>query len=254
MPLSEDDVYALADATDLTPFAELVAPYEALLAPLKENASKRAPLTGYRAAASSKQDRDSDSRAFAMRHFKSQLMKGALLQKRSPRQWEADVRSVFSGFDKGGGFITVADFKIALDILGVNISLDLLHSLLPSGEVAFSAVDMINFEVILREAFDDSPDASDRGSPNRTQVLEEDSGASINRGRMSYHGRSVAASAGGGGGGGDVRGADVEEDRAARKKPSAAGRAVKALLSIVRRGMERFLVNGSDIEDVSGLV
>lgn len=240
MPLDEDDIYLLADATDLTPFAEFVSPHEALLSPLKEKAQGAAPGTGFRAALTVRQEQGEQGKAFAVRHFRSQLAKAALQQKRTPLQWQADVYSVFTGFDRGGGFVTGTDFKAALNILGVNMSYDLLASLVPRGSVAFGSVDMIHFEQVLSDVFDESSlSESVAGSSGRMLADLETSGTDQRRIRPALGGPSHLSTA--------HKQRPVEQT----DLPKRASNAVKALVSVVRRGMEKFIVNGSDIEDVS---
>ena len=41
---------------------------------------------------------------------------------RSSAQWNADVLNVFAGLDRGGGVVTVEDFRMALHLLSCTMS------------------------------------------------------------------------------------------------------------------------------------
>lgn len=242
MPLNEDDIYVLADATDLSPFADFVAANDALLSPLKEKHSPSSVVPGHRAALTKRQEHSEEGKSFAVKHFRSQLAKAALQQKRTPLQWQSDVYSVFTGFDRGGGFVTGADFKAAINILGVNVSYDLLSGLVSKDSVAFSSADLIDYEQVLDDVFDDLS-ASEAVAGSDRRVLDDldtsESGRRVHRGGTgqvapgSPHGKHSAGLS-----------------RADPIKRKYAGSAVKALVTVVRRGMEKFIVNGNDIEDV----
>ena len=270
MPLDEDDVYLLADATDLTPFAEYISPNEALLCPLKITDTD-VHTKGYHAAMTPHHKQDLEGTDFAIRHFRSQLSKGAVQQRRTPLQWQGDVYSVFTGFDRGGGFVTGSDFKAALDILGVNISYDLLAGMVSPQSIAFRTADLINYEQILCDTFDDlsavTMDGSVTGSSSQLlQDLNTSTKAEINYehggGSKDYHNNtshnrrrtagestshpSAIATHHSRTGTRSGKGSSSMK----QSDPASSG-AVKALVSVVRRGMEKFIINGSDIEDVS---
>ena len=240
----------MADATDLTPFADYVVANDALLSPLRDCASPSTTISGYHSAETSNQTEMSEGKAFAVRHFKSQLDKAALQQRRTQLQWQADVYSVFTGFDRGGGFVTGSDFKNALNILGVSISNDLLSGLVSQGSVALKAADLINYEEVLCTVFEDLS-VSDRVIGSSSKVLDDldtdDRGKRFHRSawESSSHPSAIALSG---------------RRRPAQRTKSGYGNgqenqrpvsgAVKALISVVRRGMEKFIVKGNDIEDV----
>lgn len=245
MPLDEDDIYILADATDLTPFAEYISPNEALLSALKESGMQNKVPSGFRASLTIKQEQEDDGKAFAVRHFKSQLSKAALQQKRTPLQWQADVFSVFTGFDRGGGFVTGTDFKTALNILGVSMSYDLLASLVSRNSLAFSAADLINYEEVLSNVFENSTDAAAVEGRTSDDTPSSDTHRSHSSPRESNRHASAIAHLGYG-----SNSSHSAVEKTARHSEKIGSNAVKALISVVRRGMERFIVNGSDIEDV----
>ena len=125
--LNDKDILYLADATDVHPFAENVR-YDALVEALISD-----------------KKRHSEANRFALSHFTKLLWTTGTRLHRSKSEWTADVQCVFKGFDKNdSGFITTEDFSLALSLLTIPMSANIVRDLptMPAGQglVAYKSV------------------------------------------------------------------------------------------------------------------
>jgi hypothetical protein len=102
----------LADATDSNPYAENVR-YNVILEALSVEVK-----------------RHTDSNLFALNHLCQLLWNTASKLHRTKEEWVADVNTVFKGFDvTGTGFISTEDFSLALSLLTVPLSHNIMKDL-----------------------------------------------------------------------------------------------------------------------------
>jgi Ca2+-binding EF-hand superfamily protein len=127
--LTDQEVLMLADASDAHPAADMIrcdVIVEAVSFGLSQGGIAR----------------PTDANIFSLEHLRKQLWTTAGRLNRSVVQWQADVDSVFSGFDTGrsssdpnggdvskSGFVTPEDFRLALDLLTANTAADILKDL-----------------------------------------------------------------------------------------------------------------------------
>jgi Ca2+-binding EF-hand superfamily protein len=138
LPLSDEDILILADATDFLPEASRVRAdviLEALFggsAGAGAGAGAEEGAGGGNAAAT-----ETEAGIFALEHLKDLLWKHAARLHRTTLEWVADVRTVFKGFDASRtGFISTEDFNIALNLLNASVAPDLLLDIssIPEGQ------------------------------------------------------------------------------------------------------------------------
>ena len=93
---------------------------------------------------------DENSASFAIKHLQDLLLNSGNVIGRSITEWSCDVVSLFNGFDRGGGVCTPQDFQLALHILSVRISSDILSKIPRISK----SVDMIPYKDILEIVFE----------------------------------------------------------------------------------------------------
>lgn len=142
LPLSDEDVLILADATDFLPEASRVRCDVILEALVGGEHTVGSPSQGWdeedllaekrggRGAGATEKPEMTEACLFALDHLRDLLWKHAARLHRSTLEWNADVRTVFKGFDKTKtGFISSEDFAIALDLLNARVAPELLQDI-----------------------------------------------------------------------------------------------------------------------------
>jgi hypothetical protein len=135
LPLTDEDVLILADATDFLPEASRVrcdVILEALVAGAGDEGSSRHAMDddGLPIPDRGEGPELTEACLFALDHLRDLLWKHAARLHRSTLEWIADVRTVFKGFDKSKtGFISSEDFTIALHLLNASVASDLLRDI-----------------------------------------------------------------------------------------------------------------------------
>ena len=124
MPLGEEELLILADATDPHPNARQVrcdVVIEALTVNMP-SLSSAAQSTNAFSRGGDRDDNLSDAAQHALKHMQDQIWSTGVRLRRSPTEWIADVRAAFKGFDLGGsGFITTEDFSMTLTLLNAPV-------------------------------------------------------------------------------------------------------------------------------------
>jgi hypothetical protein len=112
IPLSDQDLLCLADATDCCPGANRIRINVLLESLLSE--SRNDFDSGKSSYYLNKKDL-SDAEIFALEHIRNLIWKNEALNDRSYKEWIADVTTVFHGFDYSDcGYIAVEDFQTVL--------------------------------------------------------------------------------------------------------------------------------------------
>ena len=120
LPLSDEELLVLADATDPHPCARQVRCDVVVEALTVDMPSLSATSTSK--GVNSTKDGLSEAAQYALKHMQDQIWTTGLRLRRSPTEWIADVKAAFKGFDVGGaGFVTTEDFSMALSLLNASV-------------------------------------------------------------------------------------------------------------------------------------
>jgi len=229
LPLSDEDVLILADATDFLPEATRVR-CDVILDVLMDH-SKYGDGDGFDGNGAVVVDastvgrplkvKQSESGLFALDHLKDLLWRNAARLHRTNLEWIADVRTVFAGFDKGGnGLISSEDFTMALWLLNSTVSHDILQdiSYIPEGRGLVDYTEILNYVLV----------------PPKIKTGLEIHTKSINSGND------------------DVRSTTNKDvmDALSAKAHSKANKdsPVELLVNVVRRSIHRFIVSDHTLE------
>jgi len=164
LPMTDEDVLILADATDFLPEASRVrcdVILEALMGAQHANQKSQSGEDVYydeegvpKAIGNSETVNMADmteAGIYALDHLRSLLWAHAARLHRTTLEWVADVRTVFKGFDKTStGFISTEDFNIALHLLNAQVSQDLLMdiSYVPEGPGLIDYSDILDYVLV----------------------------------------------------------------------------------------------------------
>ena len=135
LPLSDEELLILADATDFHPLANRIR-CDVVLEAISFKNSTTGAIAGSAESDKKKTKKSlmdqelSSSAAFALKHLKEQIWNTCKRLKRTADEWINDVNSVFRGFDNGGvGFITTDDFTMGLALLNAPCNADILRDI-----------------------------------------------------------------------------------------------------------------------------
>jgi len=133
--------------------------------------------------------RPTDSNIFALEHLRKQLWSTASRLNRSVAQWQADVDSVFAGFDTGRSaadaeagdlsrsrMVTPEDFRLALDLLTASTSSDILKDLpgWPKGSGLVNYGDILDVVLKPPPRVQAAENAKNKPSARRRRTKKED--------------------------------------------------------------------------------
>lgn len=244
LPLSDEDVLILADATDFLPEATRIR-CDVILDVLLMDHSKHsgdgdgdgdsrfddngAVVIDASTIGRPLKVKQSESGLFALDHLKDLLWRNATRLHRTNLEWIADVRTVFAGFDKGGnGLISSEDFTMALWLLNSTVSHDILQdiSYIPEGRGLVDYVEILKYILV--------PPKSKTGLEIHTKSIHSGDG----KNGSGNADRSVS------------RGKDVKDAALSAKEHSKSNKdsPVELLVNVVRRSIHRFIVSDHTLE------
>jgi Ca2+-binding EF-hand superfamily protein len=241
LPLSDEDVLVLADATDFLPEATRIR-CDVILDVLLMDHSKhsgdgdgdgdgvddsRAVVIDVNTIGRPLKVQQSESGLFALDHLKDLLWRNATRLHRTNLEWIADVRTVFAGFDKGGnGLISSEDFTMALWLLNSTVSHDILQdiSYIPEGRGLVDYAEILKYILV--------PPKSKTGLEIHTK--------SNHSGDSKHGGGTTDRSA--------SRGKDAAPLSAKEHSKSNKDSPVELLVNVVRRSIHRFIVSDHTLE------
>lgn len=227
LPLTDEDVLILADATDFLPEASRVR-CDVILEALfggddshthEIDADDIANGTGARPAEMT------EACAFALDHLRDLLWKHAARLHRSTLEWIADVQTVFRGFDKTkSGFISSEDFTIALNLLNATVSPDILQdiSYVPEGPGLIEYNHILEYVLV---------------PPSKAKPVSSDAPAAVNR-----KGSTVSTHSGSAGTEKDAHTLKIKKKVIQKESP------VQLLLNVVRKSLHHFIVSDHSLE------
>ena len=259
LPLTDEDVLILADATDFLPEASRVR-CDVILEALFGASSHSSGRGGrgrveeydedgvlidefggddvYMPGASGRNKGElTEACVFALDHLKDLLWKHAARLHRSTLEWIADVRTVFKGFDKSKtGFISSEDFSIALNLLNATVSPDILQdiSYVPEGPGLIDYNEILEYVLV----------PPTKAKPSGETTTSTAAATGVRKGSGS-NGTGVASkTAADGGEGGDKETLKLKVQRKVAQKESP----VQILLNVVRKSLHHFIVSDHSLE------
>ena len=231
VPINDEDLLVLCDATDIHPAARRVR-CDVII----EALSGARPMESVRGAAASvsRAANMSEAAAYAVDHLKDMLWGVCRRLKRSSNEWIADVRAVFKGFDSGSsGYISTEDFALSLSLLNTPISLELLRDIpmVPDGPGLVSYREILDLVLV---------------------APKSRAGISVDDAKKSYRSKSKDPR-----GDGDESAAREEtgkkgaEEKKKFKMDSTyhSNSAVRALHNVVRKSLRSFIVQDDTLEE-----
>ena len=121
MPLSDQELLMLADATDPHPSARQVR-CDVVMEALTVNMPSLAAKSSASSRVGHRGDNLSDAAQYALKHMQDQIWNTGTRLRRTPPEWIVDVKAAFKGFDLGdAGFITTEDFSLTLSLLNAPV-------------------------------------------------------------------------------------------------------------------------------------
>lgn len=235
LPLSDEDVLVLADATDFLPEATRIR-CDVILDVLLMDHTKHSSDDGgdgfndngavvidASTVGRPLKVKQSESGLFALDHLKDLLWRNATRLHRTNLEWIADVRTVFAGFDKSGnGLISSEDFTMALWLLNSTVSNDILQdiSYIPEGRGLVDYTEILKYILV--------PPKSKTGLEiHTTSIVHSGSDGKNSSGK-------------------DVK--DVATLSAKAHSKSNKDSPVELLVNVVRRSIHRFIVSDHTLE------
>ena len=244
LPLGDEELLILADATDCHPLANRIRADVVLECISYENSTSGKPSggeeeEGKKATKKSILDQDlSETAQFALKHIKDQIWNTCKRVQRSPDEWISDVNAVFRGFDSGGvGFITTDDFTLGLSLLNAPVSAEILRDIpsVPEGPGMISYKDILNALMV--------PPAS---MQHNTSKKDKENVSSSSRGpnssapkTMSVSGKSALASKK------KPKSMLTQEEKDKQEQELA----VNMLVTVIRKSVKQFILNDSSLEE-----
>ena len=223
VPLHDEDILLLCDATDVHPAANRVR-CDVIIEALTRDAGIK--TNTQRPSAKPVM---SDAAVYAISHLKDLVWTVGGKLSRTNLEWIADVKAVFRGFDAGStGYISSEDFALTLVLLNVPISVELLRDMpmVPDGPglVAYKEI----LDIILVPPTTSTGKKTTIGITNaRNLSTKHDSDNS-----------SAAAPK-----------PVTTSTKGANKTSYSANLAVKALCSVIRRSVYQFIVKDDTLEE-----
>jgi len=242
LPLSDEELLILADATDYHPLANRIRCDVILEAISYENTTTGAAGGEEKKSKKSLVDQElSPSATFAIKHLKEQLWNTCKRLKRSADEWINDVNAVFRGFDNGGvGFITTDDFTMGLALLNAPCNADILRDIpsIPEGPGMVSYTEILDALLVPPVSMLVAKDKSKgMGSAHSTGKA----GASEAKDSTSAHTRTGASASAA-----PKRGEKLTQEEKDKKEREVS---VNMLVTVVRKSIKGFIVKDSSLEE-----
>eukprot|EP00605_Chrysophyceae_sp_TOSAG23-4_P000290 GSChrysophyteH1.ASY1.ANO1.335.1 assembled CDS len=243
VPLSDEELLILADATDFHPLANRIRCDIVLEAIAFENTSTGAGAGADKAEGKSRKslmDQElSEAATFAIKHLKDQLWKTCKRLKRNADEWINDVRAVFRGFDNGGvGFITTDDFTMGLSLLNAPCSAEILRDIpsVPEGPGMVSYTEILDALLVPPSSMVKTSETKGMGRAHKISGEEENAKPthSVSAGARSAH-DGVKAKKG--------KLTQAEKDKKEQEM------AVNMLVTVIRKSLKSFIVNDHSLEE-----
>ena len=241
LPLSDEDVLVLADASDFLPEAGRVRCDVILEALLGEDPAQHlgqsATFSSSSAAAGNgdsttaagaggggmavrQRKHLSEAGIYALNHLRDLLWTHAARLHRTMLEWVADVRTVFAGFDpRKTGFISSEDFTIALGLLNSSVSPELLLDItyFPEGPGLIDYRDILDYVLVPPIRPDSQTQAASNGKNSSARADSDHFGK-------------------------NPRGGAVHKKAVPKESP------VQALINVIRKSLHQFIVTDHSLE------
>jgi len=245
LPLSDEELLILADATDYHPLANRIRCDVILEAISFENTTTGTAGDSEKKSNKSLMDQElSPSATFAIKHLKDQLWNTCKRLKRSADEWINDVNAVFRGFDHGGvGFITTDDFTMGLALLNAPCNADILRDIpsVPEGPGMVSYKEILDALLVppvsMFATKDKSKGMGSAHSTGRAGASEAKDTASGDRGSNSKIAGSSSTGA--------KRGEKLSQEEKDKKEREMS---VSMLVTVVRKSIKGFIIKDSSLE------
>lgn len=233
LPLTEEDILLLADATDNHPIASRIrcdVVVEALSLSLIEPVEEDVKPTKLAV-------KQTEAASFALSHLQSQIWTAGTRLKRTSLEWQADVSAIFKGFDNGNtGYITTEDFSLCLSLINIPVSREILRDIpmIPDGPGLVSYQKILDVILIPPSRTRDGTISSAAQAQFNLKNKKESEIAGSN----AINNKAISNT---------VKTNTLKKKSLGTKSDSV--NPLSSLLTVVRRSLHEFIVSDSSMED-----